>query len=408
MTGRAGRFLLLALFIVSLLLRSPLLLLLVVLLALVGGASALWGRYCLDGVSYARRFESERIFCGEQTELWIEIVNAKPLPLAWLKAEDEFPEDFLVERTDLGAASRPHRRLLTNLLSLRWYERVRRRYRITGLHRGAFEFGPVRLSSGDIFGLQLRVNEAPARQTVLVYPRLVPIAALRLRAARPGGELRAERRIIEDPLALAGIRDYRPGDSVRHIHWKSTARRGQLQTKVFEPGASQQLVLFLNGQTLPHAYTGVIADYMETVIVIGASLAKAGLDARYPVGLYTNNSARDEARRVRVPPSRHAAQLTRILEITAQLTHFTTLPFDQLLRLEAPQLTYGATVVAVSSIVNEPILSALLTLHDAGHPVSLIIANDQDQPMGELPVPVELPIYYVKQNWDELETLELD
>ena len=41
---------------------------------------------------------NERLFCGEQLELWIEIVNAKPLPLAWLKAEDEFPEDFGVER----------------------------------------------------------------------------------------------------------------------------------------------------------------------------------------------------------------------------------------------------------------------------------------------------------------------
>jgi uncharacterized protein (DUF58 family) len=408
MSGRAGRLLILALLIVSLLLRSPLLLLLVVLLALVAGASALWGRYCLAGVSYGRRFEAERIFCGEQTELWIEIINAKPLPLAWLKAEDEFPEDFLVERTELASSSRPHRRTLINLLSLRWYERVRRRYRITAERRGAFEFGPVLLSSGDIFGFQQRLNEVDTRQVVLVYPRLVPVEQLRLRPARPGGELRAERRIVEDPLALAGIRDYRPGDSVRHIHWKSTARRGQLQTKVFEPGASQQLVLFLNGQTLPHAYEGVIGDYLETVIVVGASLAKAALEARYPVGLFTNNSARDEARRVRLPASRHGAQLTRILETMAQLTHFTNLPFDQLLRLEAAQMPYGATVLAISAIVDEAILAALLALHDTGHPVSLIVANDEAPMPADLPLPDELPIYYVRPNWDELETLQLD
>lgn len=408
MTGRAGRFLILALFIISLVLRSPLLLLLVILLALVAGASALWGRYCLDGVTYARRFETERLFCGEQTEVWIEIVNAKPLPLAWLKAEDEFPDDFHVERTELTGSSKPHRKTLTNLLSLRWYERVRRRYHLTAQRRGAFEFGPVVLSSGDIFGFQLRLNEIASKQTVLVYPRLVPLADLRLRAARPGGELRAERRIIEDPLALAGIRDYRPGDSVRHIHWKSTARRGQLQTKVFEPGASQQIVLFLNGQTMTHAYEGVIGDYLETVLVVGASLAKAALDARYPVGMFTNNSSRDEARRVRLPASRHGAQLTRILETMAQLTPFTRLHFDELLRLEAAQLPYGATLLAVSAIVTEPILSALLTLHDAGHPVALIVANDQPQPLADLVSPDELPIYYVRQNWDELEALQLD
>ena len=57
-------------------------------------------------------------------------------------------------------------------------------------------------------------------------------ALLRLRLARPSGEQVTNRRIVEDPLRLAGVRDYRPGDSVRHIHWKSTARQGRLQTKV--------------------------------------------------------------------------------------------------------------------------------------------------------------------------------
>jgi uncharacterized protein (DUF58 family) len=407
MTGRAGKLLILTLLGLSLLLRSPLLLLLDVLLALVAGASALWGRYCLAGVTYARHFGTERLFCGEQTDLWIEIVNAKPLPLAWLKAEDEFPEEFAVERVELTSSSRPHRRTLTNLLSLRWYERVRRRYRITAEHRGAFEFGPALLSSGDIFGFQLRLSEVPSRQVVLVYPRIVPVPRLHIRAARPGGELRSERRVVEDPLALAGVRDYQPGDSLRHIHWKSTARQGQLQTKLFEPGANQQLILCLNGQTLEHAYEGIIAEYFETVVVIGASLANAALEARYPVGLFTNNNARDEARRVRLPASRHAAQLTRILETLAQLTHFTQLSFDQLLRLEAAQLPFGASLIAVSAIVNEAILAALLAIHDGGHPVSLIVVHDGERPP-VMPLPGELDIYFVSQNWIELESLELD
>src|SRR5258706_136954 len=80
--------------VAAVLMRSRLLLLLDMLLLLVAGASALWGRYCLAAVSYGRQFQTQRLFCGEQLELWIEIVNAKPLPLAWLKAEDEFPEDF--------------------------------------------------------------------------------------------------------------------------------------------------------------------------------------------------------------------------------------------------------------------------------------------------------------------------
>ncbi|MCC7358158.1 MAG: DUF58 domain-containing protein [Anaerolineales bacterium] len=406
MTSRLSRLLIGALLIVSLLLRSPLLLLLDVLLLLVAAASALWGRYCLAGVSYRRQFEADRLFCGEQVQLWVEIVNAKPLPLAWLKVEDEFPEDFAVERTELSSASKDHRRTLTNLLSLRWYERVRRRYRLTAQRRGAYEFGPARLASGDIFGFQTRLREQTETHTLLVYPRLVTVEELRLRLARPAGEEAATRRIVEDPLRLAGVRDYSPGDSIRHIHWKSTAHQGRLQTKVFEPGASQHLIVCVNGQTLEHAYEGVLGAHFETVLMAAASLANAALDRCQPVGLFTNNSARDASHRVRLPATRHATQLTRILETLAQLTHFTLMPFDQLLRLEATTLPFGASVVAVSALATEAIQSALLALHDAGHPATLVlIAAPGRVPATSLPAAI--PVYVVTQDWTELEALEL-
>jgi uncharacterized protein (DUF58 family) len=407
MTSQAARLLLLLLLILAVLLRSPLLLLLEVLLVLIAGASALWGRYCLAAVSYSRQFQTQRLFCGEQLELWIEIVNAKPLPLAWLKAEDEFPEDFRVERVELSSASKPHRRTLTNLLSLRWYERVRRRYRLTAEHRGAYEFGPVLLSSGDIFGFRTRRLEVPTQETLLVYPRLVPLNRIPLRVARPGGERLGERRIVEDPLRLAGVRDYKPGDPVRHIHWKSSARVGQLQTKVFEPAASQHLVVFLNGQTLERAYEGVLGEYFETAIMVAAAIANAGLEARHPVGLFTNNSVRDASRRVRLPASRHSSQLVRILETLAQMTHFTLMPLDQLLRLEAPNLPFGASLVAVSAIANEAILTTLIDLRAAGHPVALIVVAEANRAPG-VALPIDIPVYFVTDNWTELEALELD
>jgi uncharacterized protein (DUF58 family) len=406
-TSRLARLLLLALLLASILLASPQLLLLTALLALVAGASALWGRYCLAGVSYARRFDAVRLFCGERLELWIEVVNAKPLPLAWLKAEDEFPEDFTVDRVELSSAGKPRRRILTNLLSLRWYERVRRRYRLRAERRGCFEFGPVTLSSGDIFGFRTRQRPVPALQEVIVYPRVASLERLGLRAARPGGEWLAERRVVEDPLRLAGARAYAPGDSLRHIHWKSTAHHQALQTKTFEPGASHHLIIALNGQTLEHAYEGVMRDYFETVIMVAASLANAGLEARRPVGLMTNSGMRGEGPRVRVPAARHPGQLTRLLEVMARLTHFTLMPFDRLLQLEAANLPFGASVIAVSALATEAIQAALLSLRDAGHPVALALVAEP----GRVPVaalPASIPVYPVTQSWRDIEALELD
>ena len=405
-TSRITAVLIFVLVVVTLLARNPALYLLTALVVLLAGASALWGRYCLAGVTYARQFGAQRLFCGDTTDLWVEIVNAKPLPLAWLSADDEFPAEAQVTNVELTRASDTHRRTLSTVLTLRWYERVRRHYQLTFQQRGAYDFGPVLLSSGDLFGFRTRYLDVPHRHTLVVYPKVVPLENLNLRAAHPLGDFALKRSQVADPLRLAGARDYRPGDSLRHIHWKATARRGTLQTKTFDPSASHQLLLFLNAQTLEHAYEGVVTEYLETAIVVTASVAQAGLEARYPVGLFTNGTAREVRHRVRLPASRHANQATHILETLAHLTPLVFFSFEDLLRAEMPSLPVGTTLIVVSAVVTESLLSVLLDVQARGHPVALIMVG---QPRGWLPtVDVVLPIYTVTQDWHNFETLTLD
>jgi uncharacterized protein (DUF58 family) len=402
MTSRTTRLVLVGLLLVSLLFRSPLLFFLDVLLALVAGASALWGRYCLAGVTYLRRFGAPRLFCGEETDLWLEITNAKPLPLPWLKTEDEFPVQFTVHQQELAHAGKTNRRLLNTFLSLRWYERVRRHYRLTARHRGVFEFGPLLISSGDLFGFRIRSQTVEYTQALTVYPRLLPLTAEPLAAARPLGDFKTARRVLEDPLRLAGAREYRPGDSLRHVHWKATARRAALQTKVFDPSAARQLLIGVNAQTMERAHQGVVSDVFELTAVVAAAVAHAGLQAGLAVGLFTNGGVRESPGRVRLPAARRPDQLTRILETLAQLTYFTLMPFEKLLHLEASQLPFGATIIAISPLAREPILSGLLDLRAGGHPVALIAVG-----RAAPPAPPELPVYAVEGDWRTMEQISL-
>jgi uncharacterized protein (DUF58 family) len=100
---------LLALALLAVLLRSAPLFLLTLFLALIAGAALLWLRVCLLGVSYQRSFERVRLFHGDEIALDIEIANAKPLPLAWLRAEDELPKALVIEPARLSHSHRPGR-----------------------------------------------------------------------------------------------------------------------------------------------------------------------------------------------------------------------------------------------------------------------------------------------------------
>ncbi|HET7375237.1 MAG TPA: DUF58 domain-containing protein, partial [Anaerolineae bacterium] len=269
--------------------------------------------------------------------------------------------------------------------------------------RGLFEVGPVRVLSGDLFVFRVSRSEMNYQHTVVVYPKIVPVKNLNVLAARPVGDFKTDRRITEDALRLAGARDYQTGDNPRYIHWKATARRSSLQTKTFDPSASQQIMLLLNCQTLERYYEGHVSDFLETAIVVAASVANEALLERRSIGLAANSPLRGSTQWIHIAASRHAAQPLQLLEALAQIDILPSLPFEDLIRLETARLPYGMTLLAISSIATDPILAALLDLRSAGHPVGLIS-------IGRAPIrsiPPQIPYSVVTENWTDMTSIDL-
>jgi hypothetical protein len=100
--------------------------------------------------------------------------------------------------------------------------------------------------------------------------------------------------------------------------------------------------------------------------------------------------------------SRISARRSASASILARLTYPTLIPFERLLRQEAPRFPFGATIVVVSAIMTEPIHAALIDLQTAGHPIALVMIGQPRD--ADLPA---LPTYFVTQNWTEMERLEL-
>jgi uncharacterized protein (DUF58 family) len=306
----------------------------------------------------------------------VSITNAKPLPLAWLKVEDELPAELSFVRGRVRRSHKPSRQLLTNTVSLRFYERVRKQYRIRPTKRGAYTLGPLTLESGDLFGLRRHERTLEQFDELVVYPRVVPIANLALATAHPSGELLAQRRLVDDPLQFAGTRPYAAGDNPRYLHWKATARRGALQTKTFDPGASLRTVIFLDIQTV-RGTPAIVDAYLEYAITTAASLARELLDRGEAVGLYVNAPRRHSMQRIRLAPSRHPQQWGAILDALARVLDLPSLPFDRFLRGEQPGLPYGAPVIAITSTPWGGTYGALLDLQRAGHPTRLLAVGDE-------------------------------
>jgi uncharacterized protein (DUF58 family) len=370
---RSDNWLLLAVFIliISLALHQVPLALVSLLFLLAGGVSRLWNRYCLSRVEYKRRLTANRVFYGEETVFEIEVTNRKPLPLPWLHIEDEIPQQVTLLKGKAAQAAED-RVVLSNILPINMYHRVTRRFPLKCDRRGLFLFGPTRLHSGDLFGFFKRTMMIDTTDALLVYPRLVPLEELGIPSHQFFGDIRLKQHLFQDPVLTAGVRDYHPGDSLKRIHWKSTARVGKLQTKLFEPTTTVDISMFLDVRTLEAPYWGSIQQLHELAIITAAAIARGALENGFRVGLYVNQITRFSRGLARVPHSQHPEQLERILETLAQIHQVDNIKLERYIRQEASGLPYGSTIVAISAVPSPELAATLLDMQRLGRSAALV------------------------------------
>ena len=372
MSSRFWVYLALFLILVGLLAGQGILVAMGSMVILSGGLARFWSRLSLEKVEYERKFTETRAFVGETIEVNLRVINKKLLPLPWVEVNDEFPQGLPLEGVQLAPSLDSNFGYLTNMTSMLWYERVGWRYRLRCQARGYYRVGPARLRSGDVFGLFIRERQDSHMEHLVVYPRVVSLSQLGLPDRRPFGEIKGGERIFEDPSRFLGLRDYRPGDPLKRIDWKATARRQALQVKVFDPTVATHVMVVLNISTLEAPFQGYNPMLLERAITVAASVAKHVFDKRCAVGLLANASLPQSDQPLKIPPGRHPAQLTHILEALAMVMPASLIPMERLLDREGHRLPLGSTLVMVTAIVNPPIHAALTKLKEAGHAVVLL------------------------------------
>ena len=364
--------------------RQPAMLALGLLLEVIVPVAWAWNRLVLRGLHYERRLGASRVFAGETTSLTLTTTNRKPLPVPWLTISDVFPKNLEIVGRDLTVTDGATERTLTNVMALRWYERVVREYTLSCPHRGFYFLGPATLTAGDLFGLFENRAKVSTPDRLIVYPTVVPLEELGFPGKEPFGESRSFQPIFEDPLRTVGIRDYHPEDSFRHVHWKASARQQRLQTKVYEPTNTRRLVVLLNIATFAQPWMGIDPLAQEHAISVAASIAYHAAQRRYAVGLVANGSVPRSDQPLRVMPSRDPTTLTRILEALAAVTAFATERIEVLLARESPRLPWGATIVVITSVVTPQLLAEMDRLRAATRRLVLVSLDadytDEDRP----------------------------
>lgn len=356
-----------------------------------------------DGLQAQRRVSAREIEIGDVLEVTIRLDNRGKLPIPWLILEDLLPASAIhapppALKVD-GQAIRVCRlggrsgRLLS--------------YKLTGLRRGYFQLGPAIVETGDLFGLHRRFRALTEPSYLLVLPRLIPLVGYDVASRRPMGEVRVTYRLMEDPLLISGIRQYQPGDPLRSIHWRATARTGQLQSKQYQPTsvAGATLVLDFHCDSNPNHHEPVRTDLAATA---AASICHTLMNLQLQFGLISNgrdavdriaesgqvrefrslaaarqsSGMRESSERLKpvvLPTQRGVEHFMRIHRTLGRLERTDGLRLEELLIECESRLPRDATVLVLLQEVDESAAVALGMLRRRGFSLSAIVNNYENE-----------------------------
>jgi uncharacterized protein (DUF58 family) len=237
-------------------------------LPLLAAAAARRGQYRL---ATSRTVSPPRVPAGHTANVTLRLENVSRVATGLLMAEDTVPyalgsrPRYVLDKIERGGV-----RELT--------------YPLRSDLRGKFEIGPLQLRVADSFGLVELTRPLSGRTMFVVTPRVVPLPRTvisRSWAGEGDGRARLTSTAGEDDVIP---RAYRDGDEFRRVHWRSTARYGELMVRREEQRWRNRATVFLDSRSVAHAGSGATSSFEMAVSAaasVGVHIAQEGLTGQF-------------------------------------------------------------------------------------------------------------------------------
>ncbi len=347
MTRRGRAVLALGVFcwIVAVVFGSPALYPVAAGLVLVVPLAAAWVRITLRQPHVSRRWRQEDAVWRkedllERDDVWIQIE---------LEREPGIPPPSVVARERVGQLAEREVELRPHSRGRHWGS-----YHLHNVPRGRHGFEPVRLTITDPFALAEARLTLDEQQALVVYPRLVALEQVFFDGG--AGPEHGRRLLLRRPVGfdLHSVRDYQQGESLRRVHWPSTARRGSLMVKELEDSPRDEVAVLLDGD--PAGVTGSPPDSsFDFAVRAAGSILRAQVRSGRRCVLLLNTAGREmQAVTSEGPEWQQALELLAAAEPDARS------PAADLLRSADTPAARSLELVVVTSRIERTLVDRLL------------------------------------------------
>jgi uncharacterized protein (DUF58 family) len=316
-----------------------------------------------EGVEVERELTG-RFHIGAETEVRVKVINPSARSVS-LRVKDEFPPEMTLRgrrEAHLRVGPREAAALVYGLVPPR---------------RGRFEFGRVAVRYLSRLGLVWRETRAAEPVTVKVYPNVRRAREAELKALGARSLVAAHRRAAwrGEGRDFESMRDYVPGDELRHVSWTATARRGKLTTRQYQIERDQTILIALDAGRL---MTGRVEGETKFDSAVHAALALMSAAGR--AGDHAGLAVFGRRIETYVPPGKGREQWDAVLEALHAVEPQMIEPsYTRAFQYVAAHCRRRALVVVLTDLVDEEgsreLLSSLSILRPRHLPLVVTIAD---------------------------------
>jgi uncharacterized protein (DUF58 family) len=326
-----------------------------------------WSRISVNAIECRLELADDRAFPDDRVDLLLTIRSRSIIPIGWIEASLRLPERLVRDDLDEHSATSADGRTIYVMAALLPFRTVRWRWRVTPRARGLYSMRSLDAIIADPLRLFPRRRVFSVRADLLVYPRIVPLEMLGLPVRVPGGDLAMAASRYYDPLRPIAVRDYRPGDARRQIHWKATARRAALQVKVLERTSQTRFSLCLAVETFDHPWLVYRDSLFERAVTAVASLAHAAIDHGGRVSYCASG-----AEPTRIATGGGVEQLRQILEALAVVAPRKGRTLGSVLATTSIREQGGTTLVIASTELEPDLRAQIAAERVRGMPIVIL------------------------------------
>jgi uncharacterized protein (DUF58 family) len=319
-----------------------------VLLLGLGGVwlvSWAWARSLARNLSFVREVRFGWAHVGDVVEERFTLINDGWAPGIWVEVLDRSTMPSYNPSRVSGVDRYSETRWQTKGLCVR---------------RGLYMLGPTTVICQDPFGVYRVEKEYPAFSTMAVVPPVLPLPMIEIAPGGKAGDGRSRADAPERTVDASGVRDYVPGDSLRWIHWRTSARTGSLHVRLFDGTPVGDWWIFIDMDAASQAGAGE-SSTEEHAVVLAASLANRGIGEGRAVGLVGEG----DKDLIWLPPREGMPQMWEILRALAMIKPGRRTLEDLLSRLN-PRDSARSSVILVTPNVEGRWLGPLLGLRERG------------------------------------------